>query len=43
LCIYVRSEDSYGHGVRNVVHIHPVPVATFNRQAWSRWIFDRVL
>jgi hypothetical protein len=26
-----------------VTHYHPVPAATFNRAAWERWLFDRLM
>jgi hypothetical protein len=26
-----------------VTHYHPVPAATFNRQSWERWLFDRLM
>jgi hypothetical protein len=26
-----------------VHHYHPVPAATFNRQSWERWLFDRLM
>lgn len=44
LVIFVPCHDSYHPEVyRPVHHYHPVPAATFNRQSWERWIFDRLL
>lgn len=42
--IYVPCQDSYHPDLfRPVMHYHPVPAATYNRQSWERWIIDRVL
>lgn len=42
--ILVPCFDSYHpERYRPVMHYHPVPAATFNRQSWERWIIDRVL
>lgn len=42
--IRVPCHDSYHPGrFRPVMHYHPVPAATFNRAAWERWLFDRLL
>lgn len=42
--ILVPCQDSYHPGrYRPVMHYHPVPAATYNRQSWERWIIDRVL
>jgi hypothetical protein len=42
--IHVPCYDSYHPEVyRPVTHYHPVPAATFNRQSWERWLFDRLM
>lgn len=42
--ILVPCMDAYHpERYRPVMHYHPVPAATFNRQSWERWIIDRVL
>jgi len=39
--LLVVCEDSYHPGeMRRVRHLHPVPAATYNKQAWVRWVFD---
>lgn len=44
LCIQTVSFDTYhpdrGRSYR-VLHTFPVPPATYNRQSWTRWLFDR--
>lgn len=36
--------DAYHPGRPRPVHFYfPVPAATFNRAAWQRWLFDRIL
>jgi hypothetical protein len=43
-CIFVPCQDSYHpESRRPVMHYHPVPAATFNRAAWERWLFDRLM
>lgn len=42
LCMLVASPDAYHQRQRRVMHLFPVPAATFNRDAWVRWLFDRV-
>jgi len=43
LIIFVPCMDSYHpERYRPVDHLHPVPAATFNRQSWERWLFDRL-
>jgi len=42
LVLECSDTDAYGKGTRRVAHIFPVPAATFNREAWMRWLFDRV-
>lgn len=42
LAVYVTSPDSRSDRERRVVHYFPVPPATFNREAWARWLFDRI-
>jgi hypothetical protein len=42
--ISVPCYDSYHpERYRPVQHYHPVPAATFNRQSWERWMFDRLI
>lgn len=42
--ILVPCHDSYHpERYRPVRHLHPVPAATFNRQSWERWLFDRLM
>jgi hypothetical protein len=42
--ILVPCHDSYHpERYRPVHHYHPVPAATFNRQSWERWLFDRLM
>lgn len=42
--IFVPCHDSYHpEQYRPVMHYHPVPAATYNRQSWERWIIDRVM
>lgn len=42
--IHVPCQDSYNpERYRPVTHYHPVPAATFNRAAWERWLFDRLM
>jgi hypothetical protein len=42
--IFVPCHDSYHpNNYRPVQHYHPVPAATFNRQSWERWLFDRLM
>ena len=42
--ILVPCNDSYHpENYRPVQHYHPVPAATFNRQSWERWLFDRLM
>lgn len=42
--IVVPCRDSYHpERYRPVQHYHPVPAATFNRAAWERWLFDRLM
>lgn len=44
LVIFVPCYDSYHpEKYRPVEHLHPVPAATYNRQSWERWIFDRLI
>lgn len=44
LQILVPCQDSYHPELyRPVMHYHPVPAATYNRQSWERWIIDRVM
>ena len=41
--IVVDGEDAYHPGVqRPVAHMFIVPAATYDRESWSRWVFDRV-
>lgn len=41
--IFVPCHDAYHpERYRPVVHWHPVPAATFNRDAWEHWIFARL-
>lgn len=43
LIIFVPCMDAYHPEIyRPVHHLHPVPAATFNRQSWERWLFDRL-
>lgn len=42
LILHVVSPDAYKDRAREVNHLFPVPAATFNRDAWSRWLFDRI-
>ena len=43
LVFHVASPDSHDpQRVRRVAHFFPVPAATFKREAWARWLFDRV-
>lgn len=35
--------NAYRDWPRPVSHLFPVPAATFNREAWDRWIHDRLL
>ncbi len=42
--IFVPCHDSYHpERYRPVHHYHPVPAATFKRQSWERWLFDRLM
>lgn len=47
LTFVVRAEtpDSYDkdHTPRAAMHYFPVPPATYDRRAWIRWVFDRIL
>lgn len=44
LIITTAARNSYDQGqMINVRHLFPVPPATYNRQNWQRWLFDRFL
>lgn len=42
LVINVEGVDSFNPEVeRDTDHYHPVPIATYNKESWQRWIFER--
>jgi hypothetical protein len=42
--LIIPCQDSYHPELyRPVHHLHPVPAATFNRQSWEPWLFDRIM
>ena len=41
--VYTAHKDAYHERERPVLHLFPVPAATFNRMGWARWVHDRLL
>lgn len=46
LCIYTVGYDTYNVGkgpTYRVVHMFPVPPASYNEESWKRWLLDRLI
>jgi hypothetical protein len=42
LVIRVDGTDSFDpERERSTQHFHPVPIATYNKESWQRWIYER--
>lgn len=42
LIIRIECQNSYPpHEPRLIDHYHPVPIATYNRKSWQRWMFEQ--
>lgn len=44
LCIGITEPDTYHpERMRAVMHYFPVPAASFDARAWTRWLFDQIV